>query len=162
MEAQEVFSESVVNALSEVGADAKSEPAEHALMVLSLVWKKAAPHIRPDDEPGLFWPIVFLVNDKPEAKAGVLALKDRLIIMWTTGTFRSKDFQEVVPYASILSTTQTVRPPDSRISKELLRLRITAAQPHELLFLPETGGAVVAQRIEGMISGTFKPPADVD
>lgn len=162
MEPREVFSESVVNALSEVGAGVKSEPAEHALAVLSLVWQKAAPHLRPDDEPGLFWPIVVLVKDKPEAKAAVLALKDRLIIMWTTGMFRAKDFQEVVAYASILSTTQTVRPPDSRISKKLLRLRITAAQPHELLFLPETGGAVIAQRIEGMIAGTYKPPVDVD
>lgn len=162
MEAREILSESVVNALSEVRADAKSEPAEHALSVLSLVWKSAAPHLRPDDEPGLFWPIVVLVNDKPEAKAAVLALKDRLMIMWTTGLFRAKEFQEVVAYASILSTTQTVRSPDSRISKELLRLRITAARPHELLFLPETGGAVIAQRIEGMMSGTYKPPADAD
>jgi hypothetical protein len=162
MEVSDLFAESATNALTEIDASLDGEAATMTVTVLKLLWRGAASEIHPDDTPGLFWPTLLIVKGKPVSTAGVLALRDRLIVMWSTGWFRTKSSQQVIRYSTVSATTQSVRPPESRIGKEFVTLRITAGEEHELHFLTEMGGAAIATRVEDMIAGTYIVPADVE
>lgn len=67
---------------------------------VQLVGREMTAHLRPDDKPSFFVPALFEIDGK-KLSGAVLTLEDRAVFAWTVGTFRVKNFEAVVPYASI-------------------------------------------------------------
>jgi len=69
--------------------------------------KEIVSHIDPTDRGGLLVPISFLYQGKFEPGA-VFTLEDRAIFAWLKGSLRIKNFEAVVPYASITNVEESM------------------------------------------------------
>lgn len=120
---------------------------------MNLVGKEMLGHMNARDRAGLFVPVSFEDNGK-ELSGAILTLGDRAIFAWITGTLRIKNYETVVPYASITHVESAIRAA-SRMSVEREILSVHADRHwtvlHSNIF---EGGRPVAVFLERMLNGS--------
>lgn len=89
-------------------------------------------HLSESDSPGIFVPVEFTENGK-DMDGCVLTLQDRAIFAWSTGTFRIKSFDAVVPYSSVKTAEEGTRP-KTRTCVELNIVRVSAERDWTIVF----------------------------
>ena len=97
MDSREVVIESANNAAGYVGTE---QFVKLVKLAITMVGAEIARHVRPDERPGMLVPVGFEENGKLVTGA-LLALEERAIVGWTTGTLRIRNFEAVVPYDSV-------------------------------------------------------------
>ena len=154
MSAQDVVFESANAAANTVGTEDFTKLTKNAL---NLTGSGVARHVSATDGPGLFSP-ANLIKDGKDRLAAILALEDRAIIGWTVGTFRMKNFETVIPYASISSLDLGTRTGGS-MTKDRETLTITAdGTTWELIFANVfDGGRSIAPFLIGVMDGSIRP-----
>lgn len=154
LSAQDIVIESANAAITTVGTDDFAKLTKHAL---NLTGSEVAQHVNADDVPGLFSPVDVEMDGKDRLGA-ILTLEDRAIIAWTVGTFRMKNFEAVIPRASIDELELTTRPGGSMTKdRDLLRVR-AGTQNWSLAFANVfEGGRSIAPFLKGVLEGSIKP-----
>jgi hypothetical protein len=118
---------------------------------LKLSGQEILRHVRPNDRGGIFTPALFQMDGK-EPHGCVLTLQDRAILAWTTGTFRIRNFSEVVPYASVKVVELRQSP------AEETRIELTADQRWSLRFVFDglEGGLNIPALLVGVLDGSVQ------
>lgn len=101
-------------------------------------------HLSEGDKSGIFVAVEFAEAGK-DLDGGILTLQDRAIFAWSTGTFRIKTFDAVVPYASITSVEEAIRP-RTRTCVALSTVRVSAARDWTIVLTPRPWAAPPACR----------------
>jgi hypothetical protein len=154
MDAQDIVIDSAASSAEMVATEGFAKLTKHALR---LTGSEIARHVASTDRRGLLAPVE-LVKDGKRLLGAILALEDRAIVAWTTGTLRVKNFETVVPYGSIESIEVGTRP-GGAMSKARETLRIKAdGQVWDLVFANVfEGGTSIVPFIAGMLDGAIKP-----
>ena len=140
-------------AVNTVGTDRFLKLSTYAVR---LTGTEISRRIEDGEDPGLFAPADIVIDGKDRVGA-ILTLADRLIVAWTVGTLRIKNFEAVVPYDSIQRVERMSRP-GSAMSKEREVLEIVADSTWTVVFANvfESGRSIVPF-LQGMIEGAIKP-----
>jgi hypothetical protein len=127
-----------------------------SVYALRLTGAEIGRHLQEEDDPGLFVPVDVVIDGK-DCTGAILALGDRLIVSWVTGTLRIKNFEEVVPYDSIRQIERTARP-GGAMTKDREVLSIEADRTWTLAFANVfEGGRSIVPYLQGTIDGAIKP-----
>ena len=112
-------------------------------------------HVRDDDEPGFLTPIDVSADGKWQ-NGCLLALADRAIVVWWTGTFRFKHFVRVYPYADIedVEIGETTKMGVGGGKQDTLR--ITARDPLDIRVVEFSSGPNLPQFLAAMLRGGVK------
>jgi hypothetical protein len=123
---------------------------------LGLVGSEVARHLDPAEKPGLFTP-ANLEHDGKDRLGAVLALEDRAIIAWTTGTLRIKNFETVIPRSSV-ERTETGTRPAGAMSKDRETLSIVTESDTWDLVFPNVfeGGRSIVPFVVAMLEGALE------
>lgn len=106
-----------------------------------------------DDRPGLFVPANISQDGAKPLTGAVLTLEDRAILAWITGTFRIKNFVEVVPYRTIADVSRSLKAATT-LSVELPMIRVSAERSWDIVFDNVfEGGRDVTIMLAGILSG---------
>lgn len=137
-----------------VGTDAF---VKHGTTFVRLVGAEMAKHVNEAETAGFFVPASF-EQDGKELSGAILTLDDRAVFAWTVGTFRVRNFEAVVPYASINAVERTIRP-GGKLTDDLERLSIRAERDWNVL-VPNgyDGGKDIVPLIADLLSGKPPPP----
>jgi hypothetical protein len=117
---------------------------------LKLSGREILKHVRSSDRGGIFTPAHFMIDGK-ELRGCVLTLQDRAILAWRSGSFRIRDFSEVVPYASVKNVELR------RSATEETRIDLAADRSYSLSFVYDGGkGFDIPSVLVGVLEGSIQ------
>lgn len=157
MNPEQIVLSSASAAANTVGTN---EFAKFTQAALTLTRAAVERHLNPADKPGLLAPVDVSVDGKD--RFGVmLVLMDRVVIAWTTGTFRIKNFETVIPRDAITSIETTVRPAGTLTPARDVMQMTHPRGSRTIIFPANTeNGRRIAPWMQGMLTGRVEPVFD--
>lgn len=154
MKPEELIAMSADASMSMIGTD---HMMKLTLLTLKLNSGELATQISDHDTPGLL--IAVDVEAEGKGRTGcVLALEERVILAWTTGTIRLKTHSVSIPISDIRSIEHTTED-GGRMMKQRQVVTINADRTWRLLlhWLEQDGEEKIVPFVKGAIAGAIRP-----
>lgn len=129
--------------------------AKYSASLINTCGKDVIAGIAPSDRPGVFVPIDVWTDGKWELGC-ILTLQDRAMVVWYTGTFRTRTFTQVVLYQGISNVTEAAIEPAKghRQISERVTLRVEGEQPITMRVPRFKNSSVLDMMVRGALLGT--------
>ncbi|MFN8150286.1 MAG: hypothetical protein U0R24_04050 [Solirubrobacterales bacterium] len=149
MEPERIFLQALEASAVSVGSENFMKQTEN---MIGLCGAEIVGQINPDDKPRIGLPIELIEDGSSKTRLGAICvLEDRAILGWAVGTFRIKNFTEVIPLEQVQSSEVTVTPGKGLKGREV-RVMFEAADRRWTLKVANLGEDVKIEQVAGRLS----------